>query len=56
MMLAHGFTLDMMVEITRGGLASAEPWSLGRDTAAVARVRITEAGRRALDDSRIGNV
>jgi hypothetical protein len=50
MMVAHGFTVAQMVELVRAGLATAtaERVVAGRDTAEVARVRITEAGRRAL--------
>jgi hypothetical protein len=49
-MLAYGFTIGMMVEFVRAGLASAtaERVVAGRRTIEVARVRITEAGRRAL--------
>lgn len=50
MMLAHGFSIDMMVELVNAGLATAtaERVVAGRRTIEVARVRITEAGRRAL--------
>jgi hypothetical protein len=49
-MLAHGFSIDMMVELVNGGLASvtAERMVVGRERIEVAVVRITEAGRRAL--------
>jgi hypothetical protein len=49
MMLAHGFKTDMVVEIINGGLASVttEGVVAGGRTIEVARVRITEAGRRA---------
>jgi hypothetical protein len=49
-MLAHGFTIAQMVELVRAGLASAttERVVAGRRTMEIARVRITEAGRRAL--------
>jgi hypothetical protein len=43
MMLAHGFSIEMMVELINSGLATAQT-ERGRR----ARVRITEAGRRAL--------
>jgi hypothetical protein len=49
-MTAHGFKTDMMVEIINGGLASVTTEGVvaaGRRIE-VARVRITEAGRRAL--------
>jgi hypothetical protein len=50
MMLAHGFTVPQMVELIHAGLASAtgERMVAGKRTIEVARVRITEAGRRAL--------
>jgi hypothetical protein len=49
-MIAHGFTIEQMVELVRAGLASAtaERVVAGRRTMEIARVRITEAGRRAL--------
>jgi hypothetical protein len=49
-MLAHGFTVAQMVELVRAGLATAtaERVVAGSRTIEVARVRITEAGRRAL--------
>jgi hypothetical protein len=49
-MLAHGFTVPQMVELTRAGLATAtaERVVAGRRTIEVARVRITDAGRRLL--------
>jgi hypothetical protein len=53
LMLAHGFTIPEMVELVRAGLATAtaERVVAGRRTIEVARVRITEAGRRALDQT-----
>ena len=49
-MLTHGFTTAQMVELVRAGLASvsAERVVAGRTTVEIARVRITEAGRRWL--------
>jgi hypothetical protein len=49
-MLAHGFTVAQMVELVRDGLATAtaERVVAGNRTIEIARVRITEAGRRAL--------
>jgi hypothetical protein len=49
MMLAHGFTIPQLVELVRAGLATAtaERMVAGNRTIEVARVRITEAGRRA---------
>jgi len=49
-MLANGFPVETLVELIRGGLASAEAERMIADgkQIEVARVRITEAGRRAL--------
>jgi len=49
-MIAHGFTVPQMVELVRAGLATAtaERVVTGKRTIEVARVRITEAGRRAI--------
>jgi hypothetical protein len=49
-MLAHGFTVPQMVELIRAGLASAytERVIAGNQRLEVARVRISEAGRRAI--------
>jgi hypothetical protein len=49
-MLAHGFSIDMMVELINSGLATAqsERFVGGGYQGGSARVRITEAGRRAL--------
>jgi hypothetical protein len=49
-MLAHGFSIEQMVELVRAGLASAsaERVVAGGRTVEVARVRITEAGRKAI--------
>jgi hypothetical protein len=50
MMLAHGFTVPQMVELVRAGLATAtaERVVAGSRKIEVARVRITDAGRKAL--------
>jgi hypothetical protein len=50
-MRAHGFTVAQMVELVRAGLASAtaERVATGGKLMEVTRVRITEAGRRALE-------
>jgi hypothetical protein len=50
-MLAHGFTIPQMAELVRAGLAtaSAERVRAGSKIIEVA-VRITEAGRRTLED------
>jgi hypothetical protein len=53
MMLAHGFNIEQMVELVRAGLATATPeWMVaGSHKMEVARVRITDARRRALAHS-----
>jgi hypothetical protein len=52
LMLANGFTVDLMVELVRDGLATATPERVvaGAKQIEVARVRITEAGRRVIGD------
>jgi hypothetical protein len=49
-MLANGFTVAQLADLVRDGLASAgsERVVTGRRSEEVARMRITEAGRRAL--------
>jgi len=49
-MAAHGFTVEQLVELVRSGLASATPERVvaGKRAMQITRVRITEAGRRAL--------
>ena len=51
-MLAHGFTVELLVELIRAGLATATAERLvaGERAMEVARVRITEAGRQVLAD------
>jgi len=51
-MLAHGFTVPLMVELVRTGLATAQAERVraGNKTIEVAQVRITDAGRRVLDN------
>ncbi len=47
---AHGFSIDMMIELVKAGLATTKRERMvagGRQTD-VMRVRITDAGRRAL--------
>jgi hypothetical protein len=53
-MLAHGFTIEQMVELVRAGLAtaSAERVVAGRQKIEVARLRITAVGRKALREAR----
>ena len=49
-MLAHGFTVDQIVELVRAGLATAtaERVAAGRSMYEVTKARITEAGRRVI--------
>jgi hypothetical protein len=49
-MLAHGFTIEQLVELTRAELASAKPRRVkaGRERMEVTTLRITDAGRREL--------
>jgi hypothetical protein len=49
-MRAHGLTVDMLAKIVLAGLASVSTESVlaGRQRIEVARVRITDAGRKAL--------
>jgi hypothetical protein len=51
-MLAHGFSIDMMVELINSGLATVQTeWFVaGGYQGERARVSITEAGRRALSE------
>jgi hypothetical protein len=51
LLVSHGFTVEQMVELIRAGLATATTGRVmaGARPLKVARVRITEAGRRALD-------
>jgi len=53
-MLAHGFTVDFLVDLIRTGMATTRIESVvaGGRAMEVARVRITEAGRRALAELR----
>jgi hypothetical protein len=50
LLFAHGFTVEMLVGLIEAGLASATPERVraGSKAIEIARVRITEAGRRAL--------
>jgi hypothetical protein len=49
-MLAHGFTVEQLVELVRAGLATARAQRVvaGRHRCEVATLRITEPRRRAL--------
>jgi len=50
-MRARGFSIDFMVELVQAGLATATPERVvaGSNTIEVARLRITDAGRKVLD-------
>ena len=50
LMLAHGFTIEQLVELGRAGLitATADRVVTGAHEFEVATLRITEAGRKAL--------
>ena len=54
LMLAHGFTIEQLVELVRAGLASATPRRVraGRDTVEVTTLRVTDDGQRALKATR----
>jgi len=53
-MLAHGFTIEQLLELVRAGLATATPQRVraGGHTMEVATLQITDAGRRMLADMR----
>jgi hypothetical protein len=55
LMLAHGSSIDMMVELVNAGLATAtaERVVAGRRTIEVARVRIKAGERRILGEARL---
>jgi broad specificity phosphatase PhoE len=52
LLLAHGFTLRMLVGLIRAGLATAEREMMkaGAKPSELVRVRITDDGRKALKD------
>ena len=54
LMLAHGFRVELLVDLCLAGLATATPeqMSAGRRTMEVVRMKITEAGRQALTGKR----
>jgi hypothetical protein len=54
LMIARGFTIEQMVALVREGLASATPERIvaGSRKMEVARVRITDAGRKALAEAK----
>jgi len=53
-LLAHGITVEMLADMVRAGLATAKAERVvaGGRSMEVVRVRITEAGRRALAERR----
>jgi hypothetical protein len=57
-MLAHGFTVELMVELINAGFATAkaERMVAGRKSIEVARMRITEAGRSVLSARPLGGL
>jgi len=50
-LLAHRFSVDMLADLVHDGLATAHRQTLrmGRRKIQIARMRITDAGRRALE-------
>jgi hypothetical protein len=54
LLLAHGFTVELLADLVRAGLATAttERVVAGGRAIEVARVRITPAGRKALAGER----
>ena len=55
LVVAHGFESDMIAWLVRSGLATAtrESMKAGGKTVEVVRIRITTAGRRAIEGERI---
>ena len=56
LMMAHGFTFDLLASLAGAGLATAtlRQKRAGGRMIEVARVRITEAGRRAIEGAADG--
>ena len=54
MLLADGFSIDLLADLVREGFATAhrEPLKAGERQIEVARVRITDRGRKALEGPR----
>jgi hypothetical protein len=50
-LLAHGFSVDMLADLVHDGLATAhrQTMRIGRRKIQIARMRITDAGRRAIE-------
>jgi hypothetical protein len=49
-MLTHGFTRGTLAGLVRAGLATAQRETVETDRRLVGRIRITEAGRRVIED------
>jgi hypothetical protein len=49
-MVANGFRRRMLANLIRAGLATAHRENIKTGSQSVGRLRITEAGRRALED------
>jgi hypothetical protein len=49
-MLNHGFTRGTLAGLVRAGLAMAQHDTVKTDRRLVGRIRITEAGRRVIED------
>ena len=51
-LLAHGFTTELLASLVRDGLASVQRQSMkaGGGDVEVTRVKITDAGRRAIEE------
>jgi hypothetical protein len=51
-LLAHGFTTEMLVRLVRDGFATAKAGHIaaGRQKLEIARVKITAAGRKVLEE------
>jgi hypothetical protein len=54
LLFAYGVTVETLIELIRNGLATAHGENVvaGRKTMEIARVRITEAGRRVVAEAR----
>ena len=50
-LVGHGFDIDMIADLVKDGLATAhrETMRMGRRKIQVARIRITDAGRMAIE-------
>ena len=52
LLMANGFSMDLLAGLIRAGLATVSPERVqrGGEEIVIARLRITEAGRQALSD------